>query len=125
MIIRPLLTLFFVTSISLLFAQETKYLVEIIDSETKKPVENVHIIVKRTNTLISSDSNGYFELIGGRNVEIIISHVNYESKSVILIPRNAKVSIQIVPLSHELKPLILREDLVFGNFRYNLKLWKK
>ena len=51
----------------------------IIDSQTNLPVENCSIIIKKTNAVSFSNSNGYFELPVIYSNTILIKHISYET----------------------------------------------
>lgn len=51
----------------------------IIDSQTSLPIENCSIIIKKTNAVSFSNTNGYFELPVISSNVIIIKHMSYET----------------------------------------------
>jgi hypothetical protein len=68
-------------------ATTTKYKGEIVDSDTKKPLENVYVILNGTSEGTITNIDGYFEISGPAGVKtdsLRISHLGYSLKMVAL-----------------------------------------
>lgn len=65
---------------SLIFAQNTVIKGKIIDSKTKKPIENAIVKQKNTNNYTTTNKTGNFTIKAPENALFTIIHLNYKTK---------------------------------------------
>lgn len=65
---------------SLIFAQNTVIKGKIIDSKTKKPIENAIVKQKNTNNYTTTNNTGNFTIKAPKNALFTIIHLNYKTK---------------------------------------------
>lgn len=100
-----LMLLFMITLPFLVQAQERSISGKIIDSTTNQPIEGVSIGVKNSRIGTISDQKGEFTLVADLGVELVISYVGYNTRSLVANQSNLKIS--LVPSSIQLKDFVI------------------
>ncbi|MCI0920377.1 SusC/RagA family TonB-linked outer membrane protein [Sphingobacterium rhinopitheci] len=110
-----LAVLFAIFSLQILHAQETKPIInaalagQVIDSETKEPIEGVTIQLDAVTHSVKTDRNGKFQFVTGQNLpfKVKISFIGYAPQDLVI--RHSPVVIALVPA-----PASLDEVVVVG-----------
>ena len=65
---------------SSIFAQNTVIKGKIVDSKSKKPIENAIIKQKNTNNYTTTNENGSFTIEAPKDAKFVVIHMNYKTK---------------------------------------------
>ncbi len=65
---------------SSIFAQNTVIKGKIVDSKSKKPIENAIIKQKNTNNYTTTNENGFFTIEAPKDAKFVVIHMNYKTK---------------------------------------------
>lgn len=87
------------------------------DATNLTPIEGANIKLNQANNVVISDKNGYFEIASKTVFQIIISHVNYEAKTVLLSDLKTKEKTTVIflqPYYNELAEVITQSILTTG-----------
>ena len=105
------------------FAQTGKFLGRVVDAKTKKPVKAANVVILGTTLGTITNFLGYFE-IQGDSMEIVISHVGYETSAITLKAEARNVLIEISPKLTRLPPVSNLDSIVIKQFVYNSEWWE-
>jgi outer membrane receptor protein involved in Fe transport len=106
---RQILLLLLITCItSSMYSQSTPVIIHgKITGEKNETLSNVSVKIKNTRAGTASDNNGGFRLSAGSlPVTLVISHVNYSSKEVVVENAN-EISVQLSAKAEVLDPMVI------------------
>ena len=89
----------------LLFSSSYNIYGEVLDFNTKNPIQNVNIYIKDQTVGTVTDNDGFFNLslndLSSNNINLIIKTIGYEDKEILIDLSNSRIDIGIVFLKNE------------------------
>lgn len=101
---QQLFTLLLAFLSTMAFAQLSTFKGKVIAENTNNPIENVSIKVIKTNIYTVTNKNGEFSVEANSNSKILISHLGFKSKTVVLINNQ---TIELKPAQIELNEILV------------------
>jgi len=103
-----LMILFIVSFNAVLYGQQVKVRGVIFNANSKNPIENATVQLKGSNIFTTTDVDGKFVLNASKDAALIISHLNYQKKTI-------KVSSDINQIFLQPKSINLEDIVVQAN----------
>ena len=89
----------------LLFSSSYNIYGEVLDFNTKNPIQNVNIYIKDQTVGTVTDNDGFFNLslndLSSNNINLIIKTIGYEDKEILIDLSNSRIDIGIVFLKND------------------------
>src|SRR5690606_30980688 len=96
-------TLMFVVGFQVLIAQDASYRGTVVDTETRLPLENATVQLKRNNTAVRVDERGDFEITGNVNDSLQISSIGYMPVMITIKDLINEATIGLTRISYDLE----------------------
>ena len=90
-----------------LFAQQKKTVKGHVTNEKGEVVAGASVLVKGTNTGVSTDTKGDYTISVGNNATLVISYVGYDPKEVKIGASTTVANVQLLPVNKELDQVVV------------------